>query len=352
LTGHAAPSGNERWQVQVAGHLCVDLQPELSGPAELTPGQLAQVGPLRVQLGGCVGNTGMDLAALGIRSLLVACVGGDDLAGIVTALIAARAQAGHRIALASGMSTSYSVVVQPPGLDRTFWHHVGANAAFGPEVVDPSAAPVLHLGYLPLLPRLIDQDGESLMRLLRSAAAASVTTSIDMCVVDPRAQSVDWSALLTRVLPLCDIVSPSLDDMRTALAVPNLGAAEAADWLLERGPAVVMVTDGPRDLVLRTADRARFAGAPPRPPAVLAALPDSWFDRRLRISPRATPVVETTGAGDAATAALLAAVCSAWSLGDAIDLVLAAATHRVAGGGPLRGIIPSRKTSVSDGGGR
>jgi sugar/nucleoside kinase (ribokinase family) len=335
LTGDAARSAAKRWQVQVVGHLCVDLRPELRGPAEVTPGRLAEVGPLRVRLGGCVGNTGMDLAALGVPCLLVAAVGDDHLAGIVSDLVGSVPAAGWSMARHAGMSTSYSVVVQPPGQDRTFWHHVGANAGFAAETVDVGAAPVLHVGYLPLLPRLTAQDGASLWHLLERAAAASVTTSIDLSVVDRQAQSVDWSALLTRVLPLCDIVSPSLDDMRSALALPELDVEAAAEWLLERGCAMVMVTDGPRDLVVRTADRRRFTAARRSTPAALAALPESWFDRRLRLAPRATRVVETTGAGDAASAALLAAVSRGWSLDDALDLVLTAAAERVGGGGRL-----------------
>jgi sugar/nucleoside kinase (ribokinase family) len=329
------------WQVQVVGHVCVDLVPALPGASEVTPGRLVHVGPLDIRLGGCVGNTGLDLAALGVRSLLVTSVGDDYLATVATALIAAQPGAEHRIAIASGFSTSYSLVVQPPGVDRTFWHHVGANAVFDAGTVDPAAAPLLHIGYLPLLPRLVDQDGDRLMQLLRAARAESVATSIDMCVVEPRALPVDWAALLTRVLPLSDIVSPSLDDMRSALAAPDLDADEAANWLSARGPAVVVVTDGPRQLVVRTAGRSRFVGTHTNRSAVLAALPESWYDRHLQLTPLPATVAQTTGAGDAATAALLAAVSRSVSFSDALDLVLATAAHRVAGRGPLTKLAPN-----------
>jgi sugar/nucleoside kinase (ribokinase family) len=333
------------WQVQVVGHLCLDLVPDLPGAAEITPGRLVHVGPLHIRLGGCAGNTGLDLAALGLRTLLVTSLGDDYLAGVARALIAAQPSADCRVGTASGLSTSYSIVVQPPGVDRTFWHHVGANAIFDGGAVDPARAALLHIGYLPLLPRLIDHNGERLMRLLAAASADSATTSVDMSVIDPLAMPVDWSALLTRTLPLCDLVSPSLDDMRSALAAPQLEAAQAADWLLERGPAVVVVTDGPRPVVVRTATRSRFAGAAQMRSALLTALPESWFDRSLRLAPLPVPVVQTTAAGDAVTAALLAAV--SWSLGldDALDLLLAAAAHRVAGRGALTELAPTYRRS-------
>jgi sugar/nucleoside kinase (ribokinase family) len=55
--------------------------------------------------------------------------------------------------------------------------------------------------------------------------------------------------------------------------------------------------------------------------------------------------VQTTAAGDAVTAALLAAV--SWSLGldDALDLLLAAAAHRVAGRGALTELAPAYRRS-------
>jgi sugar/nucleoside kinase (ribokinase family) len=341
VTGIAEPRGAAaKWQVQVVGHICLDLVPDLPG-TEITPGQLLQVGPLAVHLGGCVGNTGMDLASLGVHTLLVSALGDDHLAAVARALIAAQPAAEHRIATAPGLSTSYSIVVQPPGVDRTFWHHVGANAVFDAGIVDPAAAPLLHVGYLPLLPRLIDRDGDLLIRLLHAASAESVTTSVDMCVVEPHAAPVDWSAMLTRVLPLCDIVTPSLDDMRTALVAPHLEGDEAAAWLLERGAAVVVVTDGPRQVVVRTAGRSRFVGTAGKRATLLAGLPKTWFDRDLHLTPLPAQVVQTTAAGDALTASVLAAV--SWSLGldDAVDLMLAAAAHRVAHRGTLTDLVPA-----------
>ena len=143
---------------------------------------------------------------------------------------------------------------------------------------------------------------------------------MDMCVVQPGRSTVDWANLLTRVLPLCDMVSPSLDDMRSVLANPALGAAEAAEWLLERGAAVVVVTDGPRGMVVRTAAAPRFVEREDRRSALLAALPTSWHDRQAELPAVPVPVVETTGAGDAATAALLVAVRSGMPLDQGLEL--------------------------------
>jgi sugar/nucleoside kinase (ribokinase family) len=326
------------WDVQVAGHLCIDLAPGLLHAAHITPGSLTEVGPLDVRLGGCVANTGADLAALGLRTLLVTSLGDDVLAETVATLVDAIPRADARAEIVPGATTSYSIVVQPPGTDRAFWHHVGANASFDGRHVDVAAAPLLHVGYLPLLPRLIANTGAGLVRLFDEARSAAVTTSMDMCVVQPGSSTVDWADLLIRVLPMCDVVSPSLDDMRSTLARPELQAAEAAGWLLERGAAVVAVTDGPRGLVVHTAEASRFAGVEGRRSALLAALPATWHDRQVELPAATVPVVETTGAGDAATAALLASLHSGMSLDHGLELIQSAAAHRVAGLGSLAGL--------------
>lgn len=347
MVGGGGPLG-DRWDVQVVGHLCVDLVPGLLDAADVTPGRLVQAGPLDLRLGGCVGNTGPDLAALGLRTLLVTSLGDDVLAGTVATLIDALAGAEHHVEIVPGATTSYSVVVQPPDTDRTFWHHVGANAAFDGSTVDVAAAPLLHVGYLPLLPRLVERNGEALVRLVHDARSAAVTTSMDMCVTEPGAETVDWATLLTWVLPLCDVVSPSLDDMRSALADPALGAAAAAGWLLERGAAVVVVSDGPRGLVVRTAEASRFAGSDGPWPVLLAALPASWHNRQVDVPVAPGPVVQTTGAGDAATAALLTSMHRRLELDSGLDLVRRAAAHRVAGLGSLAGLRHPEQPSYAE----
>ena len=120
---------------------------------------------------------------------------------------------------------------------------------------------------------------------------------------------------------------------------PALGVADAAAWLLERGPAVVAVSDGPNGLLVRTAAAARFSGAG----SVGAALPESWYGRLVVVPASPGPVVQTTGAGDAATAALLAGIHSMAPLDRALELVRAAAAHRVAGLGSL---APLRSSTI------
>lgn len=203
--------------VIVAGHLCVDLTPAFAHEPSLQPGTLVDVGPLGVRLGGAVANTARALRALGVAVTVSAAVGDDALAPIVGEQLLDEGLAHARLHVVEGSATSYSVVVEAPGRDRTFWHHPGANDAFTGADLDLAGASLLHVGYPSLLQSLSRDAGAALVRLFERARAAGVTTSLDLAVVDPAgpAASVDWMLLLDRVLPLTDVASPSADDLRS-----------------------------------------------------------------------------------------------------------------------------------------
>ena len=65
--------------VLVAGHLCIDITPELTAVPELVPGQLYEIGPAQLTVGGCVANTGLALASAGVPTLVCSRVGNDPL---------------------------------------------------------------------------------------------------------------------------------------------------------------------------------------------------------------------------------------------------------------------------------
>src|SRR4030088_3098552 len=71
----------------------------------------------------------------------------------------------------------------------------------------------------------------------------------------------DGPGRLTRILPLVDVMTPSADDVRTALRVEPERLDQTADRLVGLGAAVGMVTGGPEGLALRTADAGRLEDA-------------------------------------------------------------------------------------------
>lgn len=321
---------------QVCGHICVDLVPGLDGEPTLTPGALVGAGPLEFRLGGSVANTGGDLIALGAPTRLVAVVGDDELGVTLRRLLTSRYGPDHDVLLVEGGTTSYSLVVQPPGRDRTFWHHVGVNEGVDGSRVDPGRADLLHLGYPQVLPAMLVDGGAPLLRLMRRAREADVTTSLDFCVVDPAspAAAVDWPRLITDLLPWVDVVSPSSDDLAASTGRPvpadRDGLLAAADELVGLGAAVAMVTGGAGGLALRVADAERLGTS-----RVLRAVADRWAGHRSWAPPLPVPVVTTLGAGDAATAGLLYGLLAGLDPDRTREVALSAAARMVRGDGYL-----------------
>ena len=325
--------------VIVAGHVCLDLTPAFTAPPSIAPGRLIAAGPLALSPGGCVGNTGPALAALGVPTQLVADVGSDDLGRVLVALLATSNADTTGIARLDGRGTSYSIVVDVPGRDRTFWHHIGANAAFdGSGVVERiegearrgGPGTILHVGYSTHLPALYADGGTALVRLVTAVRAAGATVSLDMAEIDPasEAAAVDWDVVLSGALPSVDVMKASVDDL--AAMLPKRAGLEPVAWadaLVELGAAVALVTAGADGLYVRTAGAARIAGAG-RP---LRDAVSDWADRELWMPSFATRRLATTGAGDAAAAGFVAGLADGRGPAGSAALSAAAAAARMAG---------------------
>mgnify|MGYP000294133147 CR=1 FL=1 len=296
------------FKISVAGLVCADIRPSLDESARFAPGRLIEIGPLSMQLGGMVGNTGVDLLDLGAPVRLECGVGDDELGKYVRDSLQARGADIGGIQSVTDVGTSYSLILEPRGVDRTIWHSIGANAKFDGSDVAIDDVDILHVGYPALLPALIADDAAPLDALLTRARAAQVTTSVDLSYVDTAsaAASLDWHSMLPLIAGQTDVISPSLDDLTSALGIDEPFSTELVDrmllQLIEWGVAIAAISAGDLGLFLRTAhaDRFRRAGR------ALAAHADIWADHVISLPPvwRETPIT-TNGAGDATSAGLL-----------------------------------------------
>ncbi|MCL1897546.1 MAG: carbohydrate kinase family protein [Micrococcales bacterium] len=314
----------------VAGHICLDLFPTLTGTVDLKPGNLSQVGALSRCLGGSVANTGNILARLGLPVNLQACVGDDWLGEVVSDLANQLPVKTGRITAHPGATTSYSLVIEPPGCDRTFWHHPGANDHFDPAAVSLADARFVHVGYPPLLAACLENDGARLASLYGRARDGGITTSMDLAVVDSSMTgTTDWGQWLARMGPLTSVISPSRDDLVSMLdGASSQSAQELAWFLVSCGFAVAMVTDGAKGLYLAVADEARLQAAG----AMLAAVASSWAGTGLWVPAKPVEsIVTTNGAGDAATAGLLTAIWQGTSPERAAQLAADVAAQHLSG---------------------
>ncbi|MEI7832555.1 MAG: PfkB family carbohydrate kinase [bacterium] len=306
--------------VVVAGHVCLDIFPDLPVQPDhvwqLVPGMLRQVGPARLAPGGVVANTGLALHRLGLRPRLVGAVGRDLFGQAVLEAFQA-----HDSALTEYMlvredaATAYAVVLSPPGMDRMFLAHTGANDTFSPDDLTDAhlaGARMLHVGYPPLLRRTYVDGGTALRDCFRRAKRLGLVTSLDMSLPDPASESgqVEWVAWLATVLPETDVFLPSLEELVFMLDRPRWLAGgdllndgtvpRMAARLLDMGVGTIVVKLGAQGLYAQTAVRAIHAPC-------------------FRVA-----VQGTTGAGDCTVAGFLAGIIHGYTLDECATLAVGA----------------------------
>lgn len=316
--------------VVVAGHICLDILPQFD-PAtpfdfhkQFRPGSLTRVGPALFSTGGAVANTGLAFHRLGLPTRLVALTGDDDFGRTVRRIIdGCDPQLGQGIIPVTGETTSYSIIISPPGIDRLFLHCPGANDAFSAENVSSaalSATALMHFGYPPIMRRMYMEAGDELVRLFRRAKDAGVTTSLDLCSVDPATEpgQIDWRLILERVLPRVDVFTPSLDEllfmldrrafeqaiasgMRLWISDDPSRLPELGRQLIEMGVGIALIKLGDLGTALFTAEADRLAGMGRAKPMDIRA----WAGQELWGPCFKVRVAGTTGAGDATIAGFL-----------------------------------------------
>ncbi|MFL0456990.1 carbohydrate kinase family protein [Brachybacterium paraconglomeratum] len=296
------------YNVAVAGHICLDLTPALPLGIGMLPGNLYDIGGMASRPGGCIVNVGSALTGLGLAPKLWGAIGEDDFGEIVLREVERMGLRTEGILRSPEAHTSYSIVIEPAGMNRTFWHHTGANRSFDGRFVETDGTDLLHVGYPSLVPGLLTEGGAPLENVMRRARGEGVTTSLDLAVVDPDSAigRLDWQGILDRALTEVDVMSPSVDDLTSALESGPVTSEQdliaLADELIAKGVAVVMVSAGEDGLLLRTAGAERLTQGG----RVLQSLGTEWADVTVFVPAKECDEIATTnGAGDAATAGLL-----------------------------------------------
>ena len=144
--------------VVVAGHLCLDINPAFAVDGGqsikeiLIPGKLVNMGQAALSTGGAVSNTGISLHLLGVKTRLMGKIGVDLFGGVIEKILDSY-QSADGLIRDEKASTSYSVVIAPPGVDRIFLHHPGANDSFCTADLNLDllrSTRLFHFGYPPL----------------------------------------------------------------------------------------------------------------------------------------------------------------------------------------------------------
>lgn len=348
----------ENKKVVCAGHVCVDLTPSVSCCPQktvsdlLVPGRLVPAGPLAVNPGGSVINTGLAMQRFGADVTLVGKIG-DDVLGRMLLGFLEEYGAADGMLVKDDAQTSYSVVLAVPGLDRIFIHNTGANDTFSADDIDCAAvqdAVLFHFGYPPLMAQMYRKDGRELRRLFQRADALGALTSLDMAALSEQTEAgrADWTAILSHALPYVDFFLPSFEEICFALDRPRFDelcrraggadmmevispeedAAPLAGKLIEMGCAIAIVKCGSRGFWYRTAGAEVFDRLREKSGLSFDAFADS---EGLVSCFVADSVVSGTGAGDVTIGAFLSALVRGMPLERCLDLAAAAGAACVEG---------------------
>ena len=279
-----------------AGFVCGDL---VLAPVDALPpaGGNRFVQQATLTIGGCAANAAVAFARLttptGGRSALAGCIGADPLGHLLQAALA-EAGVDTRPLQPTATATAINTALVTSHGERSFYVFPGANDLLTPERLPDSLLrhfDHLHLGAVGALTGLAGPAGAE---VARRAQALGLTVSLDITLNPPR----DTAADVLPLLPHLDFFLPNRAEAQAVLGPGDV------DTLLSRGLAA-----GARLMAVKLGEQG----------CALATAAE-------RLTAPALPVqaVDTVGAGDAWSAALVYAVRSGWPLTEAARFANAA----------------------------
>jgi sugar/nucleoside kinase (ribokinase family) len=312
LVERRADVRSSRIDVLVAGTCVADI---LVRPVPLADsiggGRLFHVDPIEVTSGGIVCNTGLGLARLGCSVAAASLVGDDPWGSLIRERLTAAGLDAAGIEAAAGHATSTTAVLIDPSGERSFAHHVGGCGAIDlawirrqlPRFARASWAVV---GYAGLLPGL-ERDLGDAARMIREAGCR---------VALETGGSGGTLADVAPALPAVDLYVPSLDEAAAQTGSTDPGA------IIQRyrdlgADGIVGVKLGSRGTLLS-----------PTPGEVC----------EIPCLPAPGRVIDTTGAGDALLAGLLAGIIRGMAPPEACLLGAAHAACCVTAAGATAGL--------------
>jgi sugar/nucleoside kinase (ribokinase family) len=264
---------------------------------------------IRIMPGGGAANVPSALARMGMAVSTFSKVGDDFYGEFIRRELQQLGVDASGICVSARDNTACTFVGIHPDGERTFIHTPGANVTL--SLADVNLEALLACDYLLYhdLWALPGMDGQPAATLLAEAQKRGVVTFLDEDFgYGPQRE------LLEVMLPHCDYVTPSFDDLQSVY--PGTSPEELAARLLAQGARTAVIKMGREGcLVARGADRIR-----------LPALP--------------AQAVDTTGAGDCWDAGFLAALAAGENLPTAARIGNSCAAFCIEAVGGSTGVPP------------
>ena len=354
-----------RKKVIAAGHICLDITPVFPDMEAahledvLSPGKLIQMKEADVHTGGSVANTGLAMKILGADVTLMGGIGNDAFGEMILNILK-QYDADSGMLISDRLSTSYTVVIAVPGIDRIFLHNPGANYAFQTSDIPEETlegVSLFHFGYPPLMKTMYENGGAELVKLMRRMKAAGIATSLDMASVDAASEAgqADWEKILNRVLPHVDFFVPSVEELCfmldrkrfeewqqradggdiTEFLSVETDIRPLAEKCMELGTKILLIKCGAPGIYYRTASKEAIQQIGGN----IALNPEEWAEKEgFESSYVPERLVSGTGAGDTSIAAFLTAALEGCSLEESLHLAAATGASCVASYDALSGL--------------
>lgn len=354
-------------RVIVAGHICLDITPAFPETGKkmiseiFMPGKLIETKGVSVSAGGAVANTGLAMKYFGADVRLMGKVGSDEFGEMICNILK-RHDADEYMIHAKNETSSYSVVVAVPGIDRIFLHCPGTNNSFKasdiPDDVLKDAA-LLHFGYPSLMREMYANNGKELITLFKKAKSYGCATSLDLAAVDPDSEAgrTDWKIILQKIMPYTDFFVPSIEELCfmidrerfatwqeraeggdiTEVLDPQDDIRALADKCMEMGCRVLLLKCGAPGMYYRTCNADRLKGLAKE----LGLDTEAWSGKEgFERSYKPDAVLSGTGAGDTSIAAFLTAMLEGGKPEECIRLAAATGACCVSAYDALSGLRP------------
>jgi sugar/nucleoside kinase (ribokinase family) len=280
-------------------------------------GNLVTIEKIDQGFGGCAHNVLADLARMqtGIPLYAGGCVGKDALGDEIFATCEKLGINAEGICRVDAATSYTDVMADMSNGTRTFFHHRGANAEFGPEHVEKitAEAKIFHLGYLLLLDRMDAKDeeyGVVAARVLDGLQKRGYKTSVDVVseegnrfreVILPCLKYMDYFIVNEVEAGAC--FGRNLRDAEGNILLDEVKAA--ARFLMESGVGEAVAIHFPEG-----GYGLRKSG-------------EECYEPSFRVEPR--DIVSSVGAGDAFCAAMLYALHEELPLSKSLRVANAAA---------------------------
>jgi sugar/nucleoside kinase (ribokinase family) len=268
---------------------------------------------LEQHVGGCAVNTAIDLARLGMRAGVAACVGNDGNGAFVREELQRDGVDVEGLVAIAGVATAYTFVMIHSTGKRRYLHHLGANARLTDSHIPDALlaqSRLLHIGGTCLMPAL---DGQPTARLLQRARQLGTLTCMDTAF-NP---TVTARALIEPCLPHLDIFIPSIEEAQAITG--ELQPERMMDWMAAYRIPICGIKLGEAGCLLQSGCE------------------------RIHVPADPVTVVDGSGAGDAFMAGFIYGHLQGWGLEKCSHFATATAAHAIQAIGCSSGVPPAEQ---------